>query len=128
MRRRRISSYFSPASARSGFNQASNRSKESWLSSDSPLMELNLDQLGTSRQGNTERCASVTDLHSLFPFPLKDECGPVIGRAPLLLPPHRNLSLSERCRGRHAPLEYPLVELLHQLGRGLVIDFPQTGD
>jgi len=32
-------------------------------------MELNLDQLGTSRQGNTERCVSVTDLQFSISIP-----------------------------------------------------------
>src|SRR5262249_17201650 len=64
---------------------------------------------------------------TLLPLALDGERGPVIGLHPPRLPPHRNLSRAQRRRRAQALLQHALIEPLHQLGRSLVSDIPQTG-
>src|SRR5262249_62283352 len=57
----------------------------------------------------------------LLPLTLDGKCGPVMGRLPSLILPHRNLRRSKR-RRRSQPLsQHSLIESFHQLRCGPII-------
>src|SRR5262245_57876065 len=133
---RRISSYLLPAASRSGFSQASSRSKASGERSEPFFMEGLLAKVRLSEKSashvNTQSLSeammpfATVGARTLLPFSLQDKACPVVRRTPLLLLPHLHLSCSEGCRGWHTILQHTPIESLHQLRCSLIVHFPEA--
>jgi D-cysteine desulfhydrase family pyridoxal phosphate-dependent enzyme len=64
---------------------------------------------------------------ALAPVPLELECGPVVGLLEAFRLRERELGLSKSSRGGGAR-EIASIEVLHQLGGGLIVHLPGAGD
>ena len=62
------------------------------------------------------------------PFALQHKSRPVVRRRPSFLLPDRHLRFTQRRGRRFAALEHAAVELCHQFGGGLIVDFPEAGN
>src|SRR5215831_670294 len=82
----------------------------------------------------SESLAAMPPLHArcvrpqegLFPFALECECCPIVGGAPALISPGRDLSRSERSGRAEAPAQHCFIESAHQICGSPIVDLPQA--